>query len=63
MPQAALLVDVVKRSLRERRLTYARVAKALNTREGMTMVMAIRPWELALFAALRRAPARPNQAG
>jgi len=33
-----------------------------NTRDGMTMVMAIRPWELALFAELRRAPARPNQA-
>ncbi len=29
-------------------------------REGMTMVMAIRPWELGLFAELRRAPARPN---
>ena len=31
-----------------------------NMREGMTMVMAIRPWELGLFAELRRVPARPN---
>jgi len=31
-----------------------------NMRDGMTMVMAIRPWELALFTELRRVPARPN---
>ena len=29
-------------------------------REGTTMVMAIRPWELALFTELRRVPAHPN---
>jgi transcriptional regulator with XRE-family HTH domain len=32
-----------------------------GTRDGMTMVMAIRPWELALFTELRRVPARPNE--
>ena len=34
MPQAALLVEVVKRSLRERGLTYARVAKGLGLSES-----------------------------
>lgn len=31
-----------------------------NMREGMTMVMAIRPWELALFTELRRKPSQDS---
>ena len=31
-----------------------------SMRDGMTMVTAIRPWELALFTELRRVPARPS---
>jgi transcriptional regulator with XRE-family HTH domain len=31
-----------------------------SMRDGMTMVMAIRPWELALFTELRRVPAHPG---
>ena len=34
MPQAALLLDVLKKSLRERGLTYARVAKGLGLSES-----------------------------
>jgi len=34
MPQAALLVDVLKKALRERGLTYARVAKGLGLSES-----------------------------
>jgi DNA-binding Xre family transcriptional regulator/DNA-binding IscR family transcriptional regulator len=33
-----------------------------KSREGTTLVMAIRPWELALFTELRRVPAPPDQA-
>jgi len=32
-----------------------------KSREGTTLVMAIRPWELALFTELRRVPSRPDQ--
>ena len=48
--QAALLVDVVKRTLRHKGLTYRYVAKGLK----LSLVMAIRPWELAMFGELRR---------
>ncbi len=34
MPQAALLIDVIKKGLRERGLTYARVAKGLGLSES-----------------------------
>ena len=35
-----------------------------HTRDGMTMVMAIRPWELALFTELRRKPPQvPSPSG
>jgi len=34
MPQAALLIEVVRNALRERGLTYARVAKGLGLSES-----------------------------
>jgi len=33
---------------------------AHEARDGVSMVIAIRPWELGLFVEMRRAPAAPK---